>query len=195
MSAPAGTPPPALAVHPLTPDRWPDLERLFGRQGAYSGCWCMWWRLPGASYQAHTAAERKDAFRAIVGEGHVPGLLAYRDGEPVGWCAVAPRTEFPRFARSRYWQPLDAEPVWSIVCFYVAREQRGQGVATHLLAAAVDHAAAQGARIVEAYPKEPDERLADSSVYTGTAAMFRAAGFEEVARRHPLRPLMRRRLA
>jgi GNAT superfamily N-acetyltransferase len=185
---------PALAIGPLTPDRWPDLEALFGRQGAYSGCWCMWWRLAGRDYGRHTSAERKALFAGIVAEGRAPGLLAYEDGRPVGWCAVAPRAEFPRFDRSRYWKPIDDAPVWSINCFYVAAGQRGRGIATHLLGAAVDYARERGATILEAYPKDVGARVAPSSAYTGTVAMFRAAGFTEVARRHPERPIMRLRL-
>ena len=188
------TTPLALDIHPLTPDRWDDLERLFGRQGAYSGCWCMWWRLAGKDYGNSTSQERKEQFRGIVATGRVPGLLAYRDGVPVGWCAVSPRDEFPRFGRSRYWKPIDDLPVWSIVCFYIAARQRGQGIATRLLHAAIDYAREQGASLLEAYPKEVESPVSDSSVYTGTAAMFRAAGFEEVARRHPGLPIMRLRL-
>ena len=180
-----------LAIHPLTPDRWPDLETLFGKQGAYSGCWCMWWRLAGADFGNARSAERKAAFSEIVAEGREPGLLAYADDIPVGWCAIAPRSEFPRFDRSRYWKPVDDEPVWSLNCFYIARGQRGRGIATALLHAAITFARERGAHLLEAYPKEGEEGASDSSLYTGTASMFRAAGFTEVARRHPQRPMMR----
>jgi GNAT superfamily N-acetyltransferase len=183
--------PPALAIHPLTPDRWPDLETLFGKQGAYSGCWCMWWRLAGSDFGDAGAAGRKAAFAGIVAEGRAPGLLAYSDDLPIGWCAIAPRDEFPRFDRSRYWQPVDDRPVWSLNCFYIARGQRGRGIATALLRAAVAFARERGAKIVEAYPKEAGEGTSASSIYTGTVGMFRDAGFTEVARRHPQRPIVR----
>ena len=181
----------SLDIQPLTPDRWPDLEALFGKQGAYSGCWCMWWRLAGSDFGNAGAAGRKAAFAGIVAEGREPGLLAYADNIPVGWCAIAPRDEFPRFDRSRYWKPVDDEPVWSLNCFYIARGQRGRGIATALLHAAVAFARERGARIVEAYPKEMEEGVSASSLYTGSVTMFRAAGFTEVARRHPQRPIMR----
>jgi GNAT superfamily N-acetyltransferase len=181
----------ALDIRPLTPDRWADLEALFGKQGAYSGCWCMWWRLAGSDFGNAGAAGRKAAFAEIVVEGRAPGLLAYAAGVPVGWCAIAPRDEFPRFDRSRYWQPVDDRPVWSLNCFYIARGQRGRGVATALLGAAVAFAKEHGAQVVEAYPKEVEENTSASSIYTGTVGMFRAAGFAEVARRHPQRPIVR----
>lgn len=187
----AATQPPDLAIHPLTPDRWGDLEALFGRQGAYSGCWCMWWRLAGAEFGRCGAAGRREAFAAIVAAGDAPGLLAYAAGAPVGWCAVAPREQFPRFDRSRYWQPVDDRPVWSLNCFFIARAWRGRGVASALLRAAIDFAAARGATIIEAYPKDPEPDATPSSLYTGTLGMFRAAGFVEVARRHPQRPIVR----
>jgi GNAT superfamily N-acetyltransferase len=180
-----------LTILPLTPDRWSDLEALFGKQGAYSGCWCMWWRLAGRDYGNAGAAGRKAAFAEIVAEGREPGLLAYADGVPVGWCAIAPRSAFPRFDRSRYWQPVDDRPVWSLNCFFIARGERGRGVATALLRAALDFARERGARLIEAYPKEAEDGTAAAALYTGTVGMFRAAGFTEVARRHRQRPIMR----
>jgi len=110
---------------------------------------------------------------------------------PVGWCAIAPRSNFPRLNRSRDWHPLDDQPVWSLNCFYIPAKQRRTGVATALLRAAVDFAASQGAQIVEAYPRETIGKVAAAAIYTGTATMFLAAGFTEVARRTPERPMMR----
>jgi len=185
----AATPP---EIVPLTPDLWDDLERLFGANGAYNNCWCMWWRLSNAAYNACTPAEHHERFRAVVLTAeHPPGLLAYRDGVPVGWCAIAPRSNFPRLNRSRDWHPLDDQPVWSLNCFYIPAKQRRTGVATALLRAAVDFAASQGAQIVEAYPRETIGKVAAAAIYTGTATMFLAAGFTEVARRTPERPMMR----
>ena len=187
------TAPPEIV--PLTPARWPDLERLFGPRGAHSDCWCMWWRLPNAQYNACTPENRHERFRAIVTDRRPPGLLAYRDDVPIGWCAVAPRTEFPRLERSRDWHQLDEQPVWSLNCFYVTAKQRRTGVATALLHAAVAYTAREGAQIMEAYPREKVGTVSASALYTGTATMFHAAGFREVARRHPERPMMRLILA
>lgn len=179
-------------VHPLTPDRWPGLERLFGPQGAYGGCWCMFWKLKGTDFGRLRGEGTRQALKALVDAGEVPGLLAYLDGEPAGWCAVAPREAYPRLERSRTLGRVDDAPVWSVVCFYVARPHRRAGVMARLLGAAVEHAAARGARIVEGYPVDPgDARIPSSAAYTGVAGAFRRAGFVEVARRSDHRPIMR----
>jgi GNAT superfamily N-acetyltransferase len=90
---------------------------------------------------------------------------------------------------------VDGEPaVWSVVCFYMHRNHRGRGVATALLKAAVEYAAGKGARIVEGYPVDPPGKMNNADAYHGLASMFAAAGFKEVARRSPTRPLMRLRV-
>ncbi len=181
-----------LEFHPLTPDRWMDLERLFGERGACGGCWCMWWRLSHREFEAQKGEGNRQALRALVQAGEVPGILAYRGGQPVGWCAVAPRERFPRLARSRILRPVDEAPVWSVVCFFVAKEHRGQGVHEALLRAAAEYVRQQGGGIVEGYPVEPEEGyLPPAFAYHGLASAFRKAGFVEVARRSETRPIMR----
>jgi GNAT superfamily N-acetyltransferase len=93
----------------------------------------MWWRLPGKELNARKGEGNRRAMQQIVESGEVPGLLAYDDGQPVGWCAVAPRESFPRFERSVLLKRIDQQPVWSIVCFYVARSHRRQGVMSTLI--------------------------------------------------------------
>ena len=181
-------------THPLTPERWPDLERLFGERGACGGCWCMHWRLHAADYEAGKGETHHRAFRHRVDAGPAPpGVLAYLHEEPAGWCAIAPRTEFVRLERSRILAPVDDAPVWAITCFFVHRPHRGKGLSSPLIHAAVDLAAAHGATTVEAYPVDPnDGRIPPVFAYTGLATAFRTAGFDEVARRSPNRPIMRR---
>ena len=187
MSQPAG-----IEVHPLTPDRWPDLEAVFGQRGASGGCWCMWWRQTSEEYRAGRGEPNRQAFRGIVESGRVPGLLAYVDGEPAGWCAVAPREEYPRVQRSRTVHPVDDQPAWAVVCFFTRRKYRSRGLGKVLLKAAVDHAVANGARIVEGFPVDPaGERVGAGDGFYGFVSTFRAAGFEEVARRKEGRPIMR----
>jgi len=152
----------------------------------------MWWRLPRSRFVQQKGAGNKRAFQRIVAAGDAPGLLAYRDGEPVGWCAVAPRETYPRLERSRVLKRVDAERVWSVTCFFVARPMRRRGVTVALLEAAVRYARARGARIVEGYPVEPRRgSMPDAFAWTGTAAAFRRAGFVEVLRRSATRPIMR----
>jgi GNAT superfamily N-acetyltransferase len=182
-----------LTFHPLTPDRWADLETLFGPRGACAGCWCMFWRLPRSQYHARSGDANRQALYGIVDSGRVPGILAYAGGEPVGWCAVEPREAYPALERMRNLEPVDDLPVWSVTCFFVARVHRNRGVTSRLLRAAVEHVRAMGGRVVEGYPVEPREgaRAAASSAWTGFAAAFRHAGFTEVARRADTRPIMR----
>ncbi|MBN1825446.1 MAG: GNAT family N-acetyltransferase [Candidatus Eisenbacteria bacterium] len=153
----------------------------------------MWWRLSAKEFEEKKGEGNRRAMKRIVDAGRVPGLLAYRDGEPVGWVSVAPREEFPRLSRSKILAPVDARPVWSVVCLFVAKEHRGRGIAVALLKGAVDYAREKGGRIVEGYAIEPKEgRMPDAFAYHGPAAAYRAAGFREVARRSPTRPIMRR---
>jgi GNAT superfamily N-acetyltransferase len=180
------------SIWPLTAARWPDLERLFGPHGAAGGCWCMWWRLPRQQWQEQRGEGNRLAFQAIVDAGEEPGLLAYVGDEPAGWCAVAPRTSYPSMERAPALRSVDAQPVWSISCFFVARQFRRQGLSLALLREAVAFAGRSGAKIVEGYPREASRgRLADGSLWTGLPSVFRRAGFVEVTRRSPSRPIMR----
>ena len=183
---------PTFAFHPATADRWRDVEKLFGPRGACAGCWCMWARLPGGDYRAGLGDSNKRALKRLVGSQEPPGILAYADGEPAAWCGLWPRAGFRRLEKSKVLAPVDERPVWSVVCFYVARPYRRQGLSGRLLREAVRHAAARGATIVEGYPTDTEKKSADAFVWTGLASAFERAGFREVARRSPTRPIMRR---
>src|SRR3954470_25067231 len=111
-------------VAPLSPDRWPDLEALFGERGASSGCWCMWWRISAKEWERDAGTGNRNVFRRIVETGPAPGLLAYHEDRPVGWVAVAPRPEYPRLNRSPKLKPVDDVPVWAVTCFYIERTYR-----------------------------------------------------------------------
>ena len=179
-------------IHPLTPERWRDLERLLGPRGA-GGCWCMYWRVARSEFKAGHGAGNKRALRRIVDDGDVPGVLAYRDGEPVGWCSIAPRAEFASLNRSRTLKPLDDQPVWSIVCFYVDPRHRREGLVAELIEGAVAWARSQGATTIEAYPTVPrSKKLPPVSSYMGLPSHFERAGFTESARPSPAKAVMRR---
>lgn len=177
---------------PVTPERWDDFETLFGERGAVGGCWCMWFRLKRSEFDAQKGEKNKQSMRQIVDRGDVPGILAYAKGRAVGWCSVAPREAFPVLDRSWVLKRVDDQPVWSIVCFFIARPFRQQGLSRKLLEAALDYARAHGAKIVEGYPVDPEKNSTpDVFAYTGLASTFLQAGFVEVARRSETRPLMR----
>lgn len=191
MTPPAG--PVGVDVVPVTPDRWEDLETLFGDRGACGGCWCMHWRVSASDYEAGKGDLNRQRLKERVGSGPAPpGVLAYAGHEPAGWCAVSPREEYVRMERSRVLAPVDDRAVWSIVCFFVSRPHRGRGLTRRLIEGAVELAASNGASVVEGYPVEPPKgRTAPVFVFTGLASAYRAAGFEEVERRSPTRPIMR----
>ena len=191
----------SLEVRPVTADRWEELAAFFGRAGAFSNCWCTWWRQTGAEFSAGVAdrgAGNRVLMHSLVEAGSEPGLLAYRDGRPVGWVSVAPRPQYGRVMRSRRIGPdpeeATDERVWSVVCFWIPRSERGKGVATELLQAAVEHARASGARILEAYPVDAGGRQPAANLFTGTSAMFLRAGFVEVERPPGAQMIMRREL-
>ena len=154
----------------------------------------MWWRRTQSAFKENKGEENKQAFRRIVGSRQPTGVLAYSLGKPVGWCAVAPREVYTRLATSRVLKPVDAEPVWSISCFYVKRECRRARLSIALLRAAVDYARHNGARIVEGYPQDIRQDHDDAFVWTGLFSTFHQAGFKEVARRSPTRPVMRKEI-
>jgi GNAT superfamily N-acetyltransferase len=183
--------PSAIRVEPARAERWDDLERLFGERGACGGCWCMTWRLSRSQFEAQKGRLNRRSFRKIV-EKSPPGILAYQDNEPVGWCAVAPREQYPVLERSRVLKPVDSQPVWSVTCLFVAKPVRRSGMSVALLKAAKDFAWQQGAAIVEGYPLEPyDANMPPAFAWTGLVSAFRKAGFKEVARRSRTRPIMR----
>ena len=180
-----------LEFHPLTPERWSDFETLFGERGACGGCWCMWWRIARSQYEKQKGAKNRQAMKKLVDGGHTPGILAYQDGRPIGWCSTAPRESFARLERSNVLKPVDEQPVWSVVCFFVAKEHRRNGLSVKLLKAAIDFVRERGGRVVEGYPVDPKKKQADAFVWPGLASAFVKAGFKEVERRSEMRPIMR----
>jgi len=190
----------ALTIRPLTPSRWKDVEAIFNAKGCSvaRGCWCMFYRRSGEGApltNGITPSQRNRAeLKALVDGGRPPGLIGYRGKTPVGWVSLGPRADFAKLKRSPVMKAVDARPVWSIVCFVVPQEFRGQGVARELLDGAIAYAKQRGATLVEAYPVDRPTRGRDDSMWFGAKSMYDAAGFDEVARRKPQRPIVRLKL-
>jgi GNAT superfamily N-acetyltransferase len=182
-----------LEVRPLTADRWKDFVELAGRPGAsiLRSCWCTYYRKTERGYSPEA---NKRLMKSWVSSGIVPGLLAYRDGRPVGWISIGPREAYPRLANSPIMKPVDERPVWSIVCFFVDAHERGKGITRALLRGAIAYARSQGATLLEAYPVDKRERSNPLSMWFGAKTLYDRAGFREVARRKKTRPVVRRRL-
>jgi len=191
---------PLLDIQPLTRDRWQDLETLFSGPGGSQvrGCWCMYYRRSGNTPKPEgsmTYAERNQCdLKALVDKGVVPGLIGYRDGEPVAWLSLGPREDYHKLLRSPVMKPVDAKPVWSVVCFFTAKAARGEGLSAAMLEGAAAYARAQGATLLEAYPVDKPGRGDDDNLWFGVKALYDRAGFVEVARRKPTRAVMRKAL-
>jgi GNAT superfamily N-acetyltransferase len=153
----------------------------------------MFWRRPRKEFDAGKGDGNRQAMKALVDGGTVPGILAYAGDEPIGWCSVSPRQQFPSLANSRIFKPVDDEPVWSVTCLFVHRKFRNQGVSVGLLRAAAAHVKRCDGRIVEGYAVEPksDKLIPAAFAWNGTAAAYEKAGFAEVLRRSETRPIMR----
>jgi GNAT superfamily N-acetyltransferase len=178
-----------LECHPLTPDRFRDLETVFGERGVARRCFCMHWRRPDGGFQ-DGEVDNRDRYSEVVASGPPPGLVGYVDGEPKGWVQVGPRDDFPTIRRSRLLRPVDELSVWSINCFVVRAGHRSQGIGKGMLAGALHYARSQGAKVAEAYPVD-GQRASVVDYFTGTLGMFSEHGFVEVIRRNDTRPIVR----
>ncbi len=185
---------PELRFHPVSTERWGDLQRLFGDRGASRGCWCMRWRLPRAQFEAQRGESNRNALRSGIRCGRVCGIMGYLHEQPVAWCSVGPREHLCGLSVSDLLARVDEKPVWSVACLFVAKRYRNRGLCLALLKAAVEYAGQCGAEIVEGYPirpREGDIRVPAAVTWTGLESVFTAAGFVEAARRVAMRPIMR----
>lgn len=179
--------------HPLTPERWTDFEQLFGPNGACAGCWCAWFLMTNKEFNQSGKLGHKELLRTLVQQGVEPGIIAYADGVPAGWVALAPREQYKRLATSKHLGPVDDQPVWVISCFYIFRDYRHQGVMEKLIRAAEEYARSKGVKMLEAFPVDAPEKISPVSLYTGKADIFYKLGFEQVALRET-RPILRKAL-
>jgi len=176
-----------VEIVPSTTDLWPLLVDLFAHRGGPDTrfCWCIFWRVRSKDFSGASPAANRERLRALVEQDPPPGLVAVEDDRAIGWVGLAPRAEYQRIEHSRVIPRLDGPVPWAISCFVVSRDARGRGLASALLAAAVDHARAAGAAAVEGYPIDPHAagggRVRDTDAYTGTRSMFERAGFRIAA--------------
>nr|WP_236778894.1 GNAT family N-acetyltransferase [Agromyces seonyuensis] len=180
------------------------MQAVFGERGDAAGCQCQWYRMPVTAFHdtpREVLAERL-AEQSHCGEPHADsttGFLAFEGDDPIGWCAVAPRTDTVRLATMRVpWvgrpdEDRSAEDVWAVTCFTVRVGHRGRGVAQALAVAAVEFARERGAAAVEGYPivTRPGKRAAAGELFVGDRDWFAQAGFVEVARPSERRAVMR----
>lgn len=184
---------PNLDFHPVTPDRWPDLEKLFSASaseslGNPSRCWCMEWRRSRSDWERDAGEGNRQGMKRFVESGQVPGILAYINGEPAGWCSVSPRPTLVGLKQAGQYRRFEDPTIWVVICFYVAEKHHGRGIMKALLRAAVDYAIGQGAKIVEGYPAEP-QFFGDGA--GGSIPVFEQAGFQQVYRINPMQVTMR----
>jgi hypothetical protein len=180
-----------LTWHPATAARIDDLAVVMAEAANANNCWCTYWYLSNAGYKAAWGKHSRKPLLRMIEEGKEPGIIAYADDQAAAWVSVAARTMFDRLSRSRHFAALDDLPVWAINCFVVAKAHRRQGLMPELVRFATQFAFGKGAPGVEAYPIEPSEKSGSGDLYLGTVNAFRAAGFVEVARPLPRRPIMR----
>ena len=176
-----------LVIEPLTTSYWSALADLLDQGGPAGRCWCV--APMGIDYRRHPVASNRADLEKAVKQGPPPGLLALRDQVAVGWCRVTPRDAVPGLERAFRTRRVDDVPVWSISCFYIRKGHRRKGIMTALISAAIEYARAAGAPALEAYPL--DGAVSPSATSTGYASTFAVAGFSEIARRSPERPIMR----
>jgi GNAT superfamily N-acetyltransferase len=164
----------------LSPSLWPQVEALFGKNGACGGCWCQAWRIErGERWGDVKGAAAKERLRRGIESGTTFGALAFDGETPIGWCTYGPRDSFPRLNRARSLRCDDSSDVWSVPCFFVLRDYRRQGVAKALLLHALGAMAHRGVDVVEGYPSAPnkDGSYIAAFSWTGTISLFEKAGF------------------
>ena len=185
-------------VRALSPEDWPTIETLFGCNGACGGCWCMWWRRPrgGKLWEQTKGASNKRAFKKLVTTGKVFGCLAFSKDQPVGWCCVGPRADFPRLQRTKGLDTDWGDHTWSVTCFFIRSGWRHRGVATALLKGAVEVARANGAKELEAYPVRPKTggtgEIPAAFAWTGVPRLFEKTRFRNSTSRGNSRAIYRR---
>jgi GNAT superfamily N-acetyltransferase len=182
-----------LSFEPLCKDNWGKFVQLFGEKGACGNCWCMYYRLKKVDFVEGKADDgNKEAMKQLVFENKPTGILGFYEGQPIAWCAFAPREHFMKLENSRVHKRIDNKPVWSIPCFFIDKNFRRQGISVEILKAVIEYAKSNQIKIIEAYPTIPTkEPLPDSFAWIGLYKSFERAGFEIADRTSKNRPMVR----
>ena len=182
-----------ITIEPLNKANWTKFVRLFGDKGACANCWCMFYRLKKADFENGKANGRnKKAMHSLVMKNNPTGILGFYKGQPIAWCAFAPREHFMKLENSRVHKRIDNNPVWSIPCFFIDKRYRHRGVSVELLKGVIKYAKEKGIKIIEAYPAIPTkEKLPDTFAWIGLYKSFERADFEIVDRTSKNRPMVR----
>ena len=192
-----------VRIVPANEASWADLQGIFGTTDYPSRCHCQRFKVIGWIWRDSTQEERTAMLEVQTACGDpdaadTSGLVAYVDGEPAGWVAVEPRTEYPKLRTSRVpWsgrdEDKDDDGVWAVTCFVVRKSYRGRGLTYPLARATVDFARERGARALEAYPMitHPGKEITWGETHVGTRQVFEHAGFKEITHPSPRRVVMR----
>lgn len=182
-----------LTFEPVTRDNWRKFMQLFGERGACGNCWCMWPRRTKREFDEGKSDDgNKMAMKELVWSGKPTGILGLYDGQPIAWCAFAPRGDFLKLENSRVHKRIDNEPVWSIPCFFIDKNFRRLGVSVEMLKGIIRYAKKKNIRVIEAYPTTPTkDKLPDAFAWIGLYRSFELAGFTVVDRTSKNRPMVR----
>ena len=181
-----------LEIYSLDSSRWDDFEALFGAKGGCGGCWCMSWRLKRSDFERQKGNANRLAMRTLVERNEKVGILAYIDGKPIGWCAVARREVYLRLENSKVWKRIDNQPVWAITCFFIAKSYRRKGISFELVKGAINYCNANHVKVIEGYPVVPyGDNIPAAFAWTGIPTVFEKAGFVVAERRSQSKPMMR----
>jgi GNAT superfamily N-acetyltransferase len=181
-----------LTFEPLTPANWLHFVKLFGAKGACGGCWCMSFRLSKDDFCEGKGEGNKQTMKDLVFDKRITGLLGFCEGEAIAWLSMSPREEFVKLERSRIHKRIDDKEVWSIPCFFIAKEFRRKGVSVEMLKAAIQFAKEKNIKILEAYPTKPyTEKMPDVFAWIGFLSAFEKAGFKIVDNKSKNRPMVR----
>jgi GNAT superfamily N-acetyltransferase len=173
----------AIVVQPVNESLFDDVQTIFGTRGQPARCQCQGYRLGWYAQHSDNVQGRRELLRDQVMEGH--GLVAYLDCEPVGWCSLAPRSDYA-YLRQTTWkgrtEDKDDASIWAVTCFVTRPGFRHQGVSRALAASTIDLPREHGALAVEAYPMKPapGKEITWGEMHVGALSAFLAAGYRIV---------------